>query len=335
MNNDNDSYIELKLLSIFSIACVGSGQMFLPIFYKQVLGLGNDKIGFISSITPFVSFIAFPYWTTLIDKTHAYKRIMITNMLIALICILSIGAVPYLSDEDWIRILLISICCFGYAFFGFPVIAALVDTVILKALANRKDLYGRQKIGVPIGFAISVFLTGLLMEKLDTPYALFIVFATSNILFVLTVWYMDFEDKDDKQVIFVNDNNDVKSVTEYGATSSNGSSSIVVEDEHEVDDETVNFLKDIENDDRMTVSMWHLLKDPEACQFFYSMILVGCSIAVVLAFLYLFIETDLHGSPTLIGLLGPLGSSTELVCFFFSKEVNITEKKTYKQILIT
>jgi hypothetical protein len=44
-------YLGLKLLCIFSIGCIGSGQMFLPLFYKKVLGLGNDKIGFIYSIS--------------------------------------------------------------------------------------------------------------------------------------------------------------------------------------------------------------------------------------------------------------------------------------------
>lgn len=47
----NTRYLGLKLLNVFSIGCIGSGQMFLPIFYKKVLGLGNDKIGFIFSIS--------------------------------------------------------------------------------------------------------------------------------------------------------------------------------------------------------------------------------------------------------------------------------------------
>lgn len=47
----DEHFIGLKLLSIFSIGCIGSGQMFLPIFYKKVLELGNDKIGLIFSIS--------------------------------------------------------------------------------------------------------------------------------------------------------------------------------------------------------------------------------------------------------------------------------------------
>lgn len=49
----DDRFIGLKLLSLFSIGCIGSGQMFLPIFYKKVLGLGNDKIGLIYSISEY------------------------------------------------------------------------------------------------------------------------------------------------------------------------------------------------------------------------------------------------------------------------------------------
>lgn len=49
--DQNYYYIGLKLLGAFSVGCIGSGQMFLPIFYKKVLGLGNDKIGFIFSIS--------------------------------------------------------------------------------------------------------------------------------------------------------------------------------------------------------------------------------------------------------------------------------------------
>ncbi|KAI8640363.1 major facilitator superfamily domain-containing protein [Parasitella parasitica] len=302
MKSDKENnFIGLKLLSVFSIGCIGSGQMFLPIFYKKVLGLGNDKIGFIFSITPFVSFVAFPYWTSLVDRTGKYKEIMISNMLVALVCILSIGCVPYLSETEWVRITLTSIGCFGYAFFGYPVIAALVDTVILRVLANRRDLYGRQKIGVPIGFATSVFLTGFLTEKLDTLYALFAVYLVYCLGFVVTAAVIDLnphyepiENLDDT----------------YGSLSpTTGIDDVVIED--------------VNDGIRVTPdpSMWHLLQEPEAVQFFAYMTAMGFAIAVVQAFLYLFMENDLHAPSSLVGLFGPLGSITEVIVFFFFKHV--------------
>lgn len=211
--------------------------------------------------------------------------------------------VPFISETEWIRIALTSCGCIGYAFFGYPVIAALVDSVILRVLADQKDLYGRQKIGVPIGFASSVFLTGLLAEKLNTVYALFIVFGVSNLAFVLTVavtdlepHYKQLEEQDDTLL--------------YGSMSPIAAAAAI-----EVEDDDISVTK------QEDISMWDLLKEAEAIQFFTFMTMMGFSIAVVQAFLYLFFENDLNGTPTMVGLFGPLGSSTEIVCFFFSKEV--------------
>ncbi|KAL7320888.1 hypothetical protein PS15m_000731 [Mucor circinelloides] len=306
------NFIGLKLLSAFSIGCIGSGQMFLPIFYKKVLGLGNDKIGFIFSITPFVSFVAFPYWTSLIDKTGKYREIMIRNMLIALLCILFIGLVPYLSNTEWIRIALTSMGCFGYAFFGYPIIAALVDTVILRVLANRKDLYGRQKIGVPIGFATSVFLTGFLTEKLDSLYALFIVFTVYCLAFVITLSIVDINPHYYEPVL------EEEIDDTYGSVSPNSNNS-----NNNVEQVAAVVIEDVNDGIRVTPdpSMWHLLQEPEAVQFFTFMTTMGFAIAVVQAFLYLFMENDLHASSFLVGLFGPLGSITEIMVFFFFKQV--------------
>ncbi|KAI9362654.1 hypothetical protein BD770DRAFT_226960 [Pilaira anomala] len=235
---------------------------------------------------------------------------MMLNMFIALLqCILSIGLVPFIADNEWPRILLTCLGCFGYAFFGYPVIAALVDSVILRVLAEKKDLYGRQKIGVPIGFASSVFFTGYLTEKLDSLYALFIVFTFYNLSFILTVWFVDvephhFEYKPVDQV--------------YGSTTS----PILI-----LDSPTTTTTTIISEDPSLPPvtttkpNMWTLLKDPNAVQFFTFVTLMGFCLAVVQAFLYLYFENDLHGTSAMVGLFGPLGSSTEIVVFFFSKEI--------------
>lgn len=213
---------------------------------------------------------------------------------------------PYLSETEWIRIALTSIGCFGYAFFGYPIIAALVDTVILRVLANRKDLYGRQKIGVPIGFATSVFLTGFLTEKLDSLYALFIVFSIYCLAFVITIAVIDLEPHY-QPIDDIDDTYGSMSPTTDAAAAA--AAAVVIED----------------MDDGICVtpdpSMWHLLQEPEAVRFFTFMTTMGFAIAVVQAFLYLFMENNLHASSTLVGLFGPLGSITEIIVFFFFKQV--------------
>ncbi|KAI8350364.1 major facilitator superfamily domain-containing protein [Blakeslea trispora] len=247
-----------------------------------------------------------PYWTSLVDRTGEYRRIMIRNMLVALGCIWSIAFVPLLSEQDWVRILLTSIGCFGYAFFGYPVIAALVDAITLRVLADRKDLYGRQKIGVPIGFASSVFLTGFLIEKFHSPYALFVVFGAFAILFILTIVLIDLHPTEYEPV----------SATEgidYGATTP--PLTVQIKDDDDGDSAIL-------TDENQPVSLWYLLQTPESIQFFTFVILLGSTFAVIQAFLYLFFEHDIEGGTTsMLGLFGPLGSSTEIVCFFFSKQI--------------
>ena len=222
-------------------------------------------------------------------------------------CILSIGLVPYVSEHEWTRIGLVSLGCFGYAFFGYPVIAALVDAVILRVLSDQKDLYGRQKIGVPIGFATSVFFTGLLTEKLGSLYALFIVFTFCNLAFVTTMWFIDINPYHGEYKELEEEPPVDNSI--YGSTSP---PPIVIEEE----DDAIRVTTPI-----VSPTMWTLLREPDAVQFFTFMMSMGFAIAVVQAFLFLYFENDLQGTAAMVGLFGPLGSSTELVVFFFSKEV--------------
>lgn len=83
------NFIGLKLLSAFSIGCIGSGQMFLPIFYKKVLGLGNDKIGFIFSISK-------------CERYHEIKTIALIFIHISPLCILCcVPLLDILDRQDW------------------------------------------------------------------------------------------------------------------------------------------------------------------------------------------------------------------------------------------
>ncbi|KAF7727222.1 hypothetical protein EC973_007920 [Apophysomyces ossiformis] len=158
-------------------------------------------------------------------------------------------------------------------------------------LGDHKELYGRQKMGCPIGFGIAVFLTGFFMEEFDTTYALFGVFAACAIGCILTVALMDF--------------------TPYRVKCSGSEEAGRSSD--------VDILAP-------PGSMWDILRSGDALQFLTVMIALGFCINVILAFLFLFIRDNLGATPALVGLLGPLGSSTEVICFFFSKEASHDER---------
>ncbi|KAI8081601.1 major facilitator superfamily domain-containing protein [Halteromyces radiatus] len=336
--NDNTWFIGLKLLSVFSIGCIGSSMLYLPTFYKNVLNLSTDKIGFLYSITPFVSCLSFPFWTSYLDRTQAYKTVMITNMAVSTVSVLFIAIVPYLTNEMGMTMMLVTLGCFGFSWFGYPVIAAMVDSVTFLVLGDYKELYGQQKTGCPVGYGLSVFLTGLLMESIG-PYAMFPVYTFFSLSFIITVALLDFtprkkspclyDDIDSSSPTLLTSTTQINNTPKNSSISSSDSSTNGYGSVDTINNDMDVDIEDDDDDDEVdrkqqtlsSVSMWSLLANPESCLFFLVTILMGFSIAVIQAFLFLFMRNDLHASPSMIGLLGPLGSSTEIVCFYFSKQI--------------
>ena len=72
-------------------------------------------------------------------------------------------------------------------------------------------------------------------------------------------------------------------------------------------------------DDPSTIM--ELLRKPEVSLFFLTMMLMGASLNMVVSFLFIYLKQDLGASSSQVGLTGLIGSSTELVFFFYSKDV--------------
>ncbi|KAI9031900.1 major facilitator superfamily domain-containing protein [Phycomyces nitens] len=215
---------------------------------------------------------------------------MISNMTIALISVLSIGLVPFITDQESTTIVLVSLGCFGYAFFGYPMISAMVDCVTLRALGDDKALYGRQKIGCPIGVSSAIFLVGLLQETFETQYALFWVYTVYVLGFIATIACTD--------------------LTPHRYT--------IVDQETPLLAESSAAAEGVEKQNK---SMWHLFRQPESMHFYTVVAILGFCFSIFQIFLFMFIRNDLHGTPAMIGLLGPLSGFSELLVFFYSKQI--------------
>ncbi|KAI7884486.1 major facilitator superfamily domain-containing protein [Mucor mucedo] len=64
-----------------------------------------------------------------------------------------------------------------------------------------------------------------------------------------------------------------------------------------------------------------LLKKPEVSLFYLTMMLMGASLNMVISFLFIYLKQDLGASSSQVGLTGLIGSSTELVFFFYSRDL--------------
>ncbi|ORX62879.1 hypothetical protein DM01DRAFT_1360833 [Hesseltinella vesiculosa] len=232
---------------------------------------------------------------------------MIQNMALALVSVLFIAAVPQLTTDPTWTLVLVALGNFGFSWFGYPMISAVTDTVIFLVLGDQKTLYGQQKVGCPIGFALAVFFTGSLMETMGA-YALFVVFSACVVSLIVTVAVLH-----------------IPSPTSTLPSKTTCSSTQLQPAMDDADDQSHSSYGsvDIPNIEMSATktTMWSLLEDVDAQRFFAVMVAMGMAIAVIQAFLFLFMQKDLGASPAMVGWLGPLGSSTEIICFFFSKQV--------------
>lgn len=70
-------------------------------------------------------------------------------------------------------------------------------------------------------------------------------------------------------------------------------------------------------------TFFELMSQFKVLVFFGTMLLMGMALSMVGTFLLLFLKEDLQASTTLLGLTGLVGACTELVFFFYSRDVGI------------
>ncbi|ORX43859.1 MFS general substrate transporter [Hesseltinella vesiculosa] len=71
----------------------------------------------------------------------------------------------------------------------------------------------------------------------------------------------------------------------------------------------------------LPTTLWELIKQRQVYLFFLTMMLMGASLNMVISFLFIFLKQDLGASSTLVGLTGLVGSVTELLFFFYSRDL--------------
>jgi MFS transporter, PPP family, 3-phenylpropionic acid transporter len=146
---------------------------FLVLFYQSA-GLSGVQIGLLTGITPLITMLAAPLWTARADATGQHRLIMSLTLLVGA---LAIFALPYFSS--FALILLVAVLF--YAFIA-PV-SPLADSATMFMLADKKEMYGRIRLGGTIGFGLAASLAGILVHR----YGLYMAFWGCAILLVLAL----------------------------------------------------------------------------------------------------------------------------------------------------
>jgi MFS transporter, PPP family, 3-phenylpropionic acid transporter len=147
--------VVLWLLSFFQFACVGVYFTFINVYYHEA-GMTGTQIGLIIMSAGLVGVVASVFWGNLSDRIGSSRQLLVIGGIGALIAAQFIPLV-----DTFIGFLLLA--CVVSFMFTSPM--TLVDSTILSLLGDRREDYGRYRLGGTIGFIITGFASGFLFER--------------------------------------------------------------------------------------------------------------------------------------------------------------------------
>lgn len=156
----------------------GIGALYpLLAIYLEGIGLTGAQIGIILSIGPIVTIFAQPLWGYISDR---FQKPNITLLFLSLIS--AIIVIGFLFPITYFYFILIAMIL---AFFHSPLVP-IADSVTLSFVKKHQDKYqfGAIRLWGAIGFAIAVWVTGILMELTFTG----IIFYVFSISLIVTAW---------------------------------------------------------------------------------------------------------------------------------------------------
>jgi PPP family 3-phenylpropionic acid transporter len=142
---------------LFYFFFFGGVAALMPYFvlYYQELGFNGAQIGLLAGITPLVTLIGAPLWTGFADATRRH-RLVFSIMLAGTIGI----TLLYPLARTFGVVLLLGLF---YSFF-LSAPGSFADHATMAELGERKDLYGRIRIGGTIGWGLVAPFAGAVIE---------------------------------------------------------------------------------------------------------------------------------------------------------------------------
>ncbi len=143
------------LFYVLLFAGYASAFPFIVVYY-QGLGFSGAEIGLLTGISPLITFLGAPFWTRLADSTRRHRLIMSLTMGAG---ILAVCLLPLLRTFAPILITGLTM-----SFFMAPA-SSFADNSTMHTLGEKKELYGRIRLGGTIGFALAAPLAGIFVQN--------------------------------------------------------------------------------------------------------------------------------------------------------------------------
>ncbi len=134
---------------------------FLALYY-QSLDFTGAQIGLLMGLSPLITLVSAPLWTGIADKTRRHRLIMNLALMLSVIILF---AFPWF--QAFAPILLLAIL---YNAFYAPV-SSFVDSATMFMLGDKKELYGRVRLGGTLGFGLAAWVAGVFVQNYGLKYA--------------------------------------------------------------------------------------------------------------------------------------------------------------------
>lgn len=148
-------------LNFLLFAAMAFALPFLVLYY-QSLDFTGAQIGIVTGLAPLVTMVSAPFWTGVADKTRRHRLIMGAAILVGAAIL---AVVPWFSAFAPVMLLVIL-----YNAFNAP-ISSFTDSATMFMLADKKELYGRIRLGGTLGFGVAASVAGLFVQNNGLKYA--------------------------------------------------------------------------------------------------------------------------------------------------------------------
>eukprot|EP01133_Synstelium_polycarpum_P012475 gene12475-14636_t len=340
-------YLSCKIIYFLLYAPLGCVLPFYTLYLKQESGMPPWYIGILTSLMPFTSFIFTPLWTMLSDKFNIHSTLLL------LVSIVSSGALmllPLAGSNQYV----VFIIMFVYSI-TFSPLCSLVDFLVLRTLGeDDRQLYGQQRFTGAIGWGITAFLTGILVNHFNDLNIIFYHFAFWMCTFVVAafftfhkpsvkswhwLWFIKIDQVDkDVESAHMEDRKEDKVEMKIMVPSDkiievpveldiDGVQSTLLQDSMNMTNEDL-YDEDLdgasvksERPEKDVSAFKLILGNSQMIIFLVAATITGMAATIISNYLFLFLSDDLHASETLLGSTMPCNVVMELPFFFFGKQL--------------
>jgi PPP family 3-phenylpropionic acid transporter len=160
----------------FNFAVLGGYAFVIPflVLYYQQSGFTGAQIGLLTGITPLITMLGASLWTALADATRRHRLVMGLALLAG-----ASTAFAFPFFNTFAPILLLALLFFAF----FAPVSSLADSATMYMLGEKKEMYGRVRLGGTLGFGLAAYLAGVLVQK----YGLNLAFWGGTVLLLLAL----------------------------------------------------------------------------------------------------------------------------------------------------